>query len=98
MKRNRGAGVGKYLFWRLARFLIRRKGRHLRAGELERWSREFFEALGSRRLRGSIRYPRHPFPGDGAKLLLETPGSLCEEKPHARFETGLVETHYPERK
>jgi group II intron reverse transcriptase/maturase len=49
--------VDDYVRWRLRRFLIKRKGRHLRAGEANEWTREFFEALGLHRLRGTIRYP-----------------------------------------
>lgn len=46
-----------YVWSRLRRFLVKRKGRNLRAGEAGRWTREFFEALGLTRLRGTIRYP-----------------------------------------
>jgi len=53
--------VDKYVVWRLKRFLIQRKGRHLRAGEAARWTREYFESLGLHRLRGTIRYPGTPF-------------------------------------
>ena len=53
--------VDKYVVWRLTRFLIQRKGRHLRAGEAARWTREYFEALGLHRLRGTIQYPATPF-------------------------------------
>jgi len=49
--------VDDYVRWRLHRFLIKRKGRHLRAGEADKWTRAFFEALGLHRLRGTIRYP-----------------------------------------
>jgi hypothetical protein len=53
--------VDKYVVWRLKRFLIQRQGRHLRAGDASRWTREYFEALGLHRLRGTIRYPGTPF-------------------------------------
>jgi group II intron reverse transcriptase/maturase len=58
---NKFIQVDKYVVWRLKRFLIHRKGRHLRAGEAARWTREYFEALGLHRLRGTIRYPGTPF-------------------------------------
>jgi RNA-directed DNA polymerase len=58
---NKFIQVDKYVVWRLKRFLIQRKGRHLRAGEAARWTREYFEALGLHRLRGTIRYPGTPF-------------------------------------
>lgn len=49
--------VDSYVCRRLRRFLIRRKGRHLRAGEANRWGRDFFWNLGLHRLRGTVRYP-----------------------------------------
>jgi len=58
---NQFTAVDKYVVWRLKRFLIQRKGRHLRAGAAPRWTREYFEALGLHRLRGTIRYPGTPF-------------------------------------
>ncbi len=53
--------VDQYVVWRLRRFMIQRKGRHLRAGEASRWTREYFEALGLHRLRNTTRYPGTPF-------------------------------------
>jgi RNA-directed DNA polymerase len=50
-----------YVVSRLRRFMIERKGRNLRAGETERWTRDFFEALGLHRLRGTVQYPETPF-------------------------------------
>jgi len=50
-----------YVIRRLHRFQVRRKGRHLKAGEAARWKREYFEALGLTRLRGTIRYPERAF-------------------------------------
>ncbi len=49
--------VDRYVAWRLHRFMVKRKGRNLRAGEAERWDRAFFEGHGLYRLRGTIRYP-----------------------------------------
>jgi RNA-directed DNA polymerase len=46
-----------YVRERLCRFMVRRKGRHLRAGEVESWTRNFFHALGLHRLRGTVKYP-----------------------------------------
>ena len=37
--------------------MVKRKGRHLKAGEVTKWKREYFEALGLHRLRGTIQYP-----------------------------------------
>jgi group II intron reverse transcriptase/maturase len=55
--------VDRYVVERLRSFLVRRKGRNLRAGEAMRWTREFFEALGLHRLRGTVKYPETPFWG-----------------------------------
>jgi RNA-directed DNA polymerase len=49
--------LDKYVERRLHRFLVKRKGRHLRPGEAEAWTRDFFEGHGLVRLRGTIRYP-----------------------------------------
>lgn len=46
-----------YVWRRLLRFLVRRKGRHLKAGEAGQWDRDFFWTLGLHRLRGTVRYP-----------------------------------------
>jgi group II intron reverse transcriptase/maturase len=46
-----------YVRRRLVRLRIARKGRHLKPGEVTRWTRESFENLGLIRLRGTIRYP-----------------------------------------
>ena len=49
--------VDDYVNWRLKRLLLKRHGRHLRAGQADRWTPDFFQALGLHRLRGTIRYP-----------------------------------------
>ena len=49
-----------YVWRRLKALRVKRKGRHLRAGEAERWTREYFEKLGLVRLRGTVRYPKSP--------------------------------------
>jgi len=53
--------IDRYAVDRLRGFLVKRKGRHLKAGEANRWTREYFEALGLNRLRGTIRYPERAF-------------------------------------
>jgi group II intron reverse transcriptase/maturase len=52
-----------YVWSRLRRFMVKRKGRHLRPGEAARWTRDFFESLGLYRLRGTVKYPETPFWG-----------------------------------
>ena len=49
--------IDSYVVRRLCSLLVERKGRHLRAGEARRWKREYFEAFGLHRLRGTIHYP-----------------------------------------
>jgi group II intron reverse transcriptase/maturase len=46
-----------YVCSRLHRFLVKRKGRNLRAGEAAGWTRDFFHGHGLYRLRGTVRYP-----------------------------------------
>jgi group II intron reverse transcriptase/maturase len=46
-----------FVWLRLQALRVKRKGRHLRPGEAERWSREYFQGLGLHRLRGTVRYP-----------------------------------------
>jgi len=49
--------MDEYVWRRLLRFMVKRKGRHLRAGEATRWTRDFFWQHGLHRLRGTVRYP-----------------------------------------
>jgi group II intron reverse transcriptase/maturase len=49
--------VDTYVWQRLRSLVRKRKGRHLRPGEIERWTRVSFHALGLHRLRGTVRYP-----------------------------------------
>ena len=49
--------VDTYVWRRLHRFLVKRKGRHLRPGEASAWNRDFFHGHGLHRLRGTVRYP-----------------------------------------
>ncbi len=49
--------VDDYVHGRLRRFLMKRKGRALRAGEADQWTRDFFHDHGLHRLRGTVQYP-----------------------------------------
>jgi RNA-directed DNA polymerase len=53
--------IDGYVHRRLRTLRVKRKGRHLRAGESAKWTRESFWQLGLHRLRGTIRYPGQPF-------------------------------------
>jgi len=55
--------VDSYVWWRLKRFMKRRKGRHLGAGEAAAWTADFFVSLGLHRLRGTVQYPAPSFRG-----------------------------------
>ncbi|MBA3394014.1 MAG: hypothetical protein H0T89_15305 [Deltaproteobacteria bacterium] len=46
-----------YVWRRLKRLRIHRKGRHLEHGEARRWTPTYFHALGLIRLSGSVQYP-----------------------------------------
>jgi len=49
--------LGSRVWSLLRRFLVKRKGRNLQAGEAAKWTRDFFWSLGLQRLRGTLRYP-----------------------------------------
>jgi len=49
--------VDTYVWSRLRDFMVKRKGRTLRVGEVQQWDRDFFYRLGLHRLRGSVQYP-----------------------------------------
>ena len=53
--------IDDYVVSRLRTLCVKRKGRNLRPGESEKWTREYFENLGLYRLRGTIRFPERPF-------------------------------------
>ena len=53
--------LDSYVWRRLVRLRKQRKGRHLRPGEVKRWTRESFHDLGLLRLRGTVRYPESAF-------------------------------------
>ena len=49
--------IDRYVVRRLSVLMRKRYGRNLRPGQWETWTREWFEAHGLYRLRGTIRYP-----------------------------------------
>ena len=53
--------VDGFVVRRLRALRLARKGRNVRPGEVEGWTREYFEHLGLHRLRGTICYPEQPF-------------------------------------
>jgi group II intron reverse transcriptase/maturase len=49
--------LDSYVWKRLVSLRVKRKGRHLRPGEVPRWTRESFWNLGLHKLMGTVRYP-----------------------------------------
>jgi RNA-directed DNA polymerase len=49
--------IDSYVLGRLRGLMIKRYGRNLRAGQNSTWTRDWFEAHGLYRLRGTVRYP-----------------------------------------
>ena len=49
--------IDRYVVWRLRGLMRKRYGRNLKPGQWPLWTREFFEAHGLYRLRGTVRYP-----------------------------------------
>jgi group II intron reverse transcriptase/maturase len=54
---DRFTQVDRYVAQRLKGLRLQRAGGRLRAGQAQRWDREYFESFGLHRLRGTIRYP-----------------------------------------
>jgi RNA-directed DNA polymerase len=50
--------LDRYTTWRLKRLLIKKRGRHLRAGQADRWTTAWFHDQGLHKLMGTIRYPK----------------------------------------
>lgn len=49
--------LDSYVWSRLRALRVKRKGRNVRPGDIDRWSRDYFVGLGLHRLRGTVRYP-----------------------------------------
>jgi RNA-directed DNA polymerase len=50
--------LDRHVAWRLKRLLIKKRGRNLRAGQANRWTRTWFHDQGLHQLMGTIRYPK----------------------------------------
>ena len=50
--------IDRYVAWRLKRLLIKKRGRNLRAGQVDQWTRAWLEGHGLHRLSGTIQYPK----------------------------------------
>lgn len=78
--------LDSYVHRRLRRFMVKRRGRNLRAGQADEWTRDWFWEQGLHRLRGTIRYPK------SCMLHENTIVKPYAGKPHVRFERRRVET------
>jgi RNA-directed DNA polymerase len=50
--------MDRYVWWRLKRLLVKKRGRNLRVGQADRWTRTWFHDQGLHKLMGTIRYPK----------------------------------------
>jgi RNA-directed DNA polymerase len=50
--------IDDYVYRRLKRLLIKKRGRNLHAGVADQWTSDWFHEMGMYRLRGTIRYPK----------------------------------------
>ena len=50
--------LDRYVTWRLKRLLVKKRGRNLRAGQADTWTRVWFHDQGLHKLMGTIRYPK----------------------------------------
>jgi RNA-directed DNA polymerase len=50
--------MDRYVAWRLKRLLIKKRGRNLRAGQANVWTRTWFHDQGLHQLMGTIQYPK----------------------------------------
>jgi len=55
---DRFISLDRYVAWRLKRLLIKQRGRNLRAGQANSWTRAWFHDQGLHQLMGTIRYPK----------------------------------------
>jgi RNA-directed DNA polymerase len=78
--------VDTYVYRRLKGWMLKRRGRNLRAGQATAWKPEWFWDQGLHRMLGTVRYPKQ------CKLPVKTPVKPYAGNPHVRFERRRVET------
>src|SRR2546430_7881879 len=81
--------VDSYVWKRLQRFMVKRRGRHLRQGAVDDWTREFFWSHGLHRLRGTVQYP-------GVSRMRRSETSPVSRVPETRTH-GLIGGSTPRR-
>ncbi len=50
--------LDRYVWWRLFRLMVKKRGRNLHAGQVDRWTSAWFYDQGLYKLMGTIRYPK----------------------------------------
>ena len=50
--------LDRYVEWRLHRLLVKKRGRNLRPGQADKWTRTWFHDQGLHKLMGTVRYPK----------------------------------------
>jgi RNA-directed DNA polymerase len=50
--------LDRYVWWRLFRLMVKKRGRNLHAGQADRWVRAWFHDQGLYQLMGTVRYPK----------------------------------------
>ena len=50
--------LDRYVVWRLHRLMVKKRGRNLRPGQADQWTKEWFKEHGLHQLSGTIRYPK----------------------------------------
>jgi RNA-directed DNA polymerase len=50
--------IDRYVVWRLHRLMVKKRGRNLRAGQADQWTKAWFKEHGLHQLSGTIRYPK----------------------------------------
>ncbi len=55
---NKFVTMDHYVWWRLFRLMVNKRGRNLHAGQADRWTSAWFDDQGLYKLMGTIRYPK----------------------------------------
>lgn len=55
---NKFIELDRHVSWRLHRLLVKKRGRNLRAGQADRWTRTWFHDQGLHQLMGTTSYPK----------------------------------------
>ena len=80
--------IDSYVYERLRGLRIKRAGRQLVPGAVEKWDRDYFVGLGLHRLRGTVAYPETP----QYRWSESSPASRVREIRKHGFYGGRTET------